>query len=329
MTVADQFCALCGFFRWQLGMLHRKSIWSFVKYLAFRRPPRNVITFHNYNIFHKVGRNQMKAMGEAVFWYFCSCIRSNVNNKRPTALSFCLWCLTIFPQIQLSSMFADVLFEVQIYSYLFCYTARSKLQNDLKQWKVKGTPYTCLQLLLSYKFLSAFLYGHLFSSYRLFWNKCTNWPQNDLEQLKDQRYQYKTWVHWYKGRVSKLPHLDMELDHWQKILKLHIYFLFTPKGSKLGLFSLYSSGFRDIYGVISKLSYLGMNLGHWQNSQKLHIYSLSTPGGGVEIELTFALRAAVAKIRGEFRNCQIGAWNLAVGQNFRRCTCTLFLPHGV
>ena len=43
----------------------------------------------------------------------------------------------------------------------------------------------------------------------------------------------------------------------------------------------------------------------------------------VEIELIFALRAPASKIRDDFQNCHIWAWNLAVGQS---CTYTLFLP---
>ena len=45
---------------------------------------------------------------------------------------------------------------------------------------------------------------------------------------------------------------------------------------------------------------------------------------GVEIELIFALWAAVSEIQ----NCHIWAWNLAFGQSSRSCTYTLFLPQG-
>ncbi len=38
---------------------------------------------------------------------------------------------------------------------------------------------------------------------------------------------------------------------------------------------------------------------------------------GVEIELIFALRAAVSEIQADFQNCHILAWNLAIGQSSR------------
>ena len=58
------------------------------------------------------------------------------------------------------------------------------------------------------------------------------------------------------------------------------------------------------------------------------LYAFFLPQG-VKIELIFALRAAVYEIRDEFQNCQIWAWNLAIGQSARSCTYALFLPHGV
>ncbi len=58
-------------------------------------------------------------------------------------------------------------------------------------------------------------------------------------------------------------------------------------------------------------------LGHWPKFQKLHIYSLST-SGSVEIELVFILCAAAYKIRADFQNCHIWAWNLAIGPKFQK-----------
>ncbi len=49
---------------------------------------------------------------------------------------------------------------------------------------------------------------------------------------------------------------------------------------------------------------------------------------GVEIELIFALRTAVSKIRANFQNCHLWVWNLAMGQSARNCKYTLFLPQG-
>ncbi len=49
---------------------------------------------------------------------------------------------------------------------------------------------------------------------------------------------------------------------------------------------------------------------------------------GVEIELIFALRAAISEIQADFQNCHIWAWNLAIGQSAGSCTYTLSLPRG-
>ncbi len=50
---------------------------------------------------------------------------------------------------------------------------------------------------------------------------------------------------------------------------------------------------------------------------------------GVEIELIFALQAAVSEIQANFQNCHIWTRNLASGQSARSCTYTLFVPQGV
>ncbi len=64
-------------------------------------------------------------------------------------------------------------------------------------------------------------------------------------------------------------------------------------------------------------------LGH---RPKLHIHSLSQD---VEIEHIFALWAAVSEIMAVFQNCHIWAWNLAIGQNSRSGTYTLFRTKGL
>ena len=94
----------------------------------------------------------------------------------------------------------------------------------------------------------------------------------------------------------------------------------SPVGSKLSLFLLYGQRF-PTYGLIFKIAIFGDET--WQLA-KVHINSLSTPR--VKIELIFALRAAVAKIRADFQNCHIWTWNLAISQS---CTYTLFLLQGV
>ena len=71
-----------------------------------------------------------------------------------------------------------------------------------------------------------------------------------------------------------------------------------------------------------------MELGNWPKLQKWCTYSLSIPQA-VKIELIFTLRAAVSETWANFQNCQIWAWNLAIGQTSRRCTHTVFLHQGV
>ncbi len=61
-------------------------------------------------------------------------------------------------------------------------------------------------------------------------------------------------------------------------------------------------------------------LGYWSKFQKLHIYFLCTPG--VEIELIFALQAAVWYIWAYFQNCP--TLNLANGKNSRSSTYTRY-----
>ncbi len=73
-----------------------------------------------------------------------------------------------------------------------------------------------------------------------------------------------------------------------------------PRGVKLSLFLLYGQHFPR-YGP-----YLGMKLDKSPKFQNLHIYILFTPQR-FEIELIFALRAAVCKIQVHFQNSHIWA----------------------
>ena len=122
---------------------------------------------------------------------------------------------------------------------------------------------------------------------------------------------------------------------------------FYPRQSKLSLFLLYGQRFPRYGPFFKIAIYLGMKLGKWPNFQKLNIYSLSNPGGsnwphshstgsgfrdtgrflkfsymgmnsssctytlflpqGVEIDLIFALQAAVSEIRANFHNSHIWA----------------------
>ncbi len=67
-------------------------------------------------------------------------------------------------------------------------------------WTLQGHRYQINVLLVSMspKFHSVSLYDQPFSRYRPFWNKCTEWPQNDLNPYKfkctQYIYNYCTWV---------------------------------------------------------------------------------------------------------------------------------------
>ncbi len=49
---------------------------------------------------------------------------------------------------------------------------------------------------------------------------------------------------------------------------------------------------------------------------------------GVEIELIFALRTAVSKIRADFQNCHIWAWNLEFEKKCRKLHMDLLSTPG-
>ena len=77
-------------------------------------------------------------------------------------------------------------------------------------------------------------------------------------------------------------------------------FLFNVVQIKIN-FRSSDSSFQDT-GPFSKLPNLAIKLGH---CSKLHIHTLFT--SGVNIELIFALQAAVAEILAEFQNCHVCA----------------------
>ncbi len=149
-----------------------------------------------------------------------------------------------------------------------------------------------------------------------------------------------------------------------KIFRSCIYPLFFPHmGSKLTLFSLYGQRFLR-YGPIFKIPIFGHHTWPLRTDPKVAILSFCPKL--VEIELILSLQAAVSEIRDifqnchiwawrsctynlfkpewgrnwayfrstcsnfrYFQNCHIWAWNLAIGQNARSCTYTLFQPQGV
>ncbi len=98
--------------------------------------------------------------------------------------------------------------------------------------------------------------------------------------------------------------LENEHGHWPNFQKFHINSLFTPG---VELFSLYEQQFPR-YGWIFNIAIFGHKT--WPLTkvpEVAHILSLSlslsTPG--VEIELIFAVRAAVSEIRADFPKCHI------------------------
>ncbi len=104
-------------------------------------------------------------------------IGSHVNeNKRSMGLAIllvaCAWplALTIQLSFMLNGHVAEVkylVFKVQVYLYSSVSLQDQNPIMTLNTKRAKGL-YTCVQLSPTSKFLSAFLYGHLFSSYRPF-----------------------------------------------------------------------------------------------------------------------------------------------------------------
>ncbi len=149
----------------------------------------------------------------------------------------------------------------------------------LKYYPRVHFPYTCLQLPPDFQISLRFSLSTPVFQLQVILRQVHQMTPKWHWTLIDQRYQYKTLVHWHSGlgQISKLSYLGMELGHWQKFQKLPILFLFHVVKMRLNLRST-GSGFWDT-GWFSKLPYLGMKLSRSQNFHKLHIYSLSTPGG--------------------------------------------------
>ncbi len=120
-------------------------------------------------------------------------------------LVVCLWCLTTCPDIQLSSMPIGHVAEVKyllfrckvIYIHLFHCT----IKTPKRHWTLKCQRYPICMLTVpqSSKFHSAFLYEQMFSSYRLFWDKCTKWRQMTLNTKRS------------KVPVSNFNHMRVDL----------------------------------------------------------------------------------------------------------------------
>ena len=200
--------------------------------------------------------------------------------RGPWALSLCLWCLTwLAPhpvKFHASLTYMCCWSEVScflrckfIYIYLFhCTVNTPKWPWILKDQRYPIYMFTAtpdFQISLRFSLRTVF---ELQAILRQVHQMTPKWPWT----LKHHTYEYKSWVHWHMGRISKLPYLAMKLGHWQKFQqKLHNT-LFLPRRLKLSLLSLYrQQSFRDT-GRFSKLPFLGMKLCHWQKIQKMHIH---------------------------------------------------------
>ncbi len=128
------------------------------------------------------------------------------------------------------------------------------------------------------------------------------------------------------GRFSKLVYLGMKIGHQPKFQKLDIHSLSTPGGWNWAYLRSTASAFRD-RGDFLNFHIWALNLVIRQSARSC-TYTLFLHQG-VEIELLFALWAAVSEIWAHFQTCHIWAWNLAIGQSSRSCTYTFFLPQGV
>ncbi len=124
--------------------------------------------------------------------------------------------------------------------------------------------------------------------------------------------------------------LNNQLGHGPMFQKLHIHSLSIPGCQNWAYFCCMGSGFRDNgwfsklpylgipkYGPVFKMPYLGMKLGKWPKFQRLRIYCLSTPGG--RNWAYFRSTDSSFPDTADFHNCQIWAWNLAIGKSSRSC----------
>ncbi len=173
----------------------------------------------------------------------------HICTRGPWALPLRLWCLATCPDnIQLRFMLnghvAEVkylVFKVQVYLYSAAslHDQNPKMTLNTKHAKRsisdKGTPYTCLQLLPTSKFHSAFLYSY--------WPKIHNAHTNDTCTLfYPRRLKLSLFLllscYWQQflryGLIYKMPHLGLKLGHWQKIQKFHICYITSSFSSPRG-----------------------------------------------------------------------------------------------
>ena len=194
------------------------------------------------------------------------------------------------------------------------------------------------------KFQSISLYGQPFSSNRPLWDNCTEWPQHDLEH---QKFKGTSYTYYYYSRLpdftpfystansfpvtshfeTSAPNdLQMTLDAKRsKLLRTHV--TTTPKSQISLCFAILPAAFElhTILGLVIHEYFQNCYIWAWnwaivKNSRSC-AYTLFLPQG-LEIELIFALWAAVSEMRAGFQNCNIWTWILAIGQISRSCTYT-------
>ncbi len=108
------------------------------------------------------------------------------------------------------------------------------------------------------------------------------------------------------GVIFKIVIFGYETCPWQKIQKLQIYCLSTPRDQNWAHFSLWAV-VSEIRTNFSKLPYLGKKLGHCPK---------------LKLDLIFTLWAAVYKIWVDFQNCHSWAWNLGMNMTFPKSRCS-------
>ena len=127
------------------------------------------------------------------------------------------------------------------------------------------------------------------------------------------------------GAISKIQrnYQNCHIGLWKFLIEKIYRCSFYPRRSKLSLFSLYGQLFPR-YGLMLKIAIFGHEAWNLKKSARSCIWTLFLPQK-VEIELIFALRAAVSEIWAHFENCHIWAWNQEFAKSSRSC---IFTPGG-
>ncbi len=139
--------------------------------------PINVLLVSMSPIFHSVLLYNQPFSKYKPFWDKCP--EWPQIDFESCKVKFPYICITSIPDSQTSLSFTlwPAVFEIQV-------ILRQVHQMTPKWlWTVQGHMCHIYMLLVSTspKFHSVSLYDEPFSKYRPFWDKCTEWPQNDLE----------------------------------------------------------------------------------------------------------------------------------------------------